>query len=326
MSILITGGAGYIGAHIVRLLQERGERVVVVDDLSGGDARRVAGAPVVRVDLASDGARAALRAVIAEHRVTSIVHFAARKQVGESVAHPEAYFRDNVSSLAAVVGAAADTGVARFVFSSSAAVYGTPAASPVSETAPPSPINPYGETKLAGEWLMRDAATAYGLDAISLRYFNVAGAGWDDLGDPAPLNLVTIAIDRIRQGLAPVILGDDYDTPDGTGVRDYIHVLDLAEAHLHALAAVGEERGRHRVYNVGTGRGSSVREVLDRLEEAARSGLEPIVEPRRPGDPPAVVADPELIAEELGWRATRSLDDMVASAWRASEHRAQTVR
>jgi len=326
VSTLITGGAGYIGAHVLRLLQERGDRVVVVDDLSSGDESRASGATVVRIDLASDGARGALSRVMAEHGVDRIVHFAARKQVGESVAHPEVYYRDNIASLAAVLGASADVGVHRFVFSSSAAVYGTPASSPVSEDAATNPINPYGETKLAGEWLVRGAAAAHGLDAVSLRYFNVAGAGWDDLGDPSPLNLVTIAIDRIRRGLPPIILGDDYDTVDGTGVRDYIHVLDLAEAHLAALDGLGTHPGRARVYNVGTGRGASVREVLDRLELAAGSGLTPLVEPRRAGDPAEVVANPALIEAELGWRASRGLDEMVDSAWRASEHRAAAAR
>jgi len=319
VSVLITGGAGYIGAHVVRLLSERGERVVVVDDLSNGSESRLSGARLVPIDLTGEGARAAVADAIREHEVTSVVHLAARKQAAESVAVPEEYFRDNVGGLAAVVGACADTGVRRLVFSSSAAVYGTPAASTVNEATPPAPINPYGESKLIGEWLVRDAAAAHGIDAISLRYFNVAGAGWPDLGDTAPLNLVTIAIDRLRRGLAPVVFGDDFDTPDGTGVRDYIHVLDLASAHLAALDALAASTGpaRARVYNVGTGRGASVLEVFDRLRAASGIDFDAVVEPRRAGDPAAVVADPGRIADELGWRSTRTLDEMVSSAWSA---------
>lgn len=320
MSVLITGGAGYIGAHVVRLLSDRGERVVVVDDLSNGSDSRLSGALLVRIDLTAGGAREALAGAIREHDVTSIVHLAARKQAAESVAVPEEYFRDNIGGLAAVVGACADTGVRRLVFSSSAAVYGTPATATVDEETPAAPINPYGESKLVGEWLVRDAAVAHGIDAISLRYFNVAGAGWPDLGDTAPLNLVTITIDRLQRGIAPIVFGDDFDTPDGTGVRDYIHVLDLASAHLAALDALTASSGpaRARVYNVGTGRGASVLEVLDRLRAASGIGFDPIVEPRRAGDPAAVVADASRIADELGWRSARSLDDMVSSAWHAA--------
>ncbi|GAA1514924.1 UDP-glucose 4-epimerase [Agromyces terreus] len=328
MSILITGGAGYIGAHVVRSLIERGDEVVVVDDLSSGDASRLSGADHATIDLAGDDARSALAACIREHGVTGIVHLAARKQAAESVAVPERYFRDNVGGLAAVVGAAADTGVRRLVFSSSAAVYGTPANPKVDESTPTLPINPYGESKLIGEWLVRDAVVAHGIDAVSLRYFNVAGAGWDDLGDPLPLNLVTIAIDRVRRGLAPLVYGDGFETPDGTGIRDYIHVLDLAEAHLAALDSLAAEQGpaRARVYNVGTGTGASVLEVLARLRAVSGIDLEPRIEPARPGDPAAVVADASRIEAELGWTATRSLDEMVASAWRAAEHRdAQTA-
>jgi len=322
VSVLITGGAGYIGAHIVRLLVDRGDRVVVVDDLSSGDASRLSGATLVRIDLAGDGARERLGSAIRDHGVTSVVHLAARKNAAESVTDPAGYYRDNVGGLAAVISACADTGVRRLVFSSSAAVYGTPAVPRVDEAAPTQPINPYGESKLVGEWLVRDAATAHGIDAISLRYFNVAGAGWPDLGDPFPLNLITIAIDRVRRGLAPSVFGADFDTPDGTGVRDYVHVMDLAEAHLAALDALASRQqadspAEAQVFNVGTGEGASVLEVLDRLRAASGIRFEVQVGPRRPGDPAAVVADPAMIAQQLGWRATRTLDDMVSSAWQA---------
>lgn len=328
VSILITGGAGYIGAHIARLLRERGDDVVVVDDLSSGDQVRLGDTPLVSFDLAATGAVDRLIETIERYSVESIVHMAARKQVGESVAHPAIYFRDNIGSLANVVEASALTGVKRLVYSSSAAVYGIPSGAPVTEDAATEPINPYGETKLVGEWLVRDAAVAHGIRSVTLRYFNVAGAGWDDLGDPNVQNLVTIAIDRTVRGLAPVVFGDSFDTPDGTGVRDYIHVMDLAEAHLAALdvlaAAAVDGPVAASVYNVGTGRGASVREVLAGLASASGEDLEPIIDPPRPGDPPSVVADPSRIAEELGWRSTRTLEDMVDSAWRAHEWRARS--
>ncbi|MDF0514627.1 UDP-glucose 4-epimerase GalE [Agromyces sp. H3Y2-19a] len=319
MSVLITGGAGYIGAHVVRLLSERGDAVVVVDDLSSGDPARLSGARLEKRDLTTGDARSALAQVMREHQVTRVVHLAARKQAAESVEVPEEYFRDNIGGLAAVIGACADAGVRRLVFSSSAAVYGMPATATVDERTPTLPINPYGESKLVGEWLVRDAVRAHGIDAVSLRYFNVAGAGWPDLGDPHSLNLVTIAIDRIRRGLPPIVYGGDFDTHDGTGVRDYIHVLDLAGAHLAALDALDSapDSPRARVFNVGTGSGASVLEVLDRLRSVSGIPFEPVVEPRRPGDPDAVVADASRIAEELGWRATRSLDEMITSAWTA---------
>ena len=326
MSVLITGGAGYIGAHVVRLLRERDDDVVVVDDLSGGDAGRLGDTPLVTFDLVADDAVERLRDVIGHHAVTSIIHFAALKQVGESVAHPAKYFRDNIGSLANVVEASAETGVTRLVYSSSAAVYGLPGGAPVTEDSATQPINPYGETKLVGEWLVRDAAYAHGMRSVSLRYFNVAGAGWDDLGDPNVQNLITIAIDRLSRGLAPVVFGDTFETPDGTGVRDYVHVMDLAEAHLAALDALATAEGPADavVYNVGTGRGASVREVLAGLAAASGEDHEPIVDVARPGDPPSVVADASRIAAELGWRSTRTLEDMVDSAWRAHEWRART--
>lgn len=330
MSVLITGGAGYIGAHVVRLLRRRGDDVVVVDDLSSGDAERLGDTALVPFDLAAADAVERLIEVIRRHAVTSVIHLAARKQVGESVAHPAMYFRDNIGSLANVIEASAGAGVTRLVYSSSAAVYGIPSGAPVTEDSATDPINPYGETKLVGEWLVRDAALAHGLRSVSLRYFNVAGAGWDDLGDPNVQNLVTIAIDRTVRGLAPVVFGDAFDTPDGTGVRDYVHVMDLAEAHLAALDALdaladADGPATATVYNVGTGRGASVREVLASLADASGAGLAPIVDPPRPGDPPSVVADASRIAADLGWQASRTLDEMVGSAWRAHEWRTRTL-
>jgi UDP-glucose 4-epimerase len=319
VSVLITGGAGYIGAHVVRLLQLRGERAVVVDDLSTGTRSRLGDATLAPIDLTTDAAPDAVRSLVLDQDVTGVIHLAAKKQVGQSVAEPAAYYRQNVGGLANLLLGLDGTPVRDFVFSSSAAVYGNPASLPVAEDDPTNPVNPYGSTKLAGEWLVAEAAAASGLRSASLRYFNVAGAGWPDLGDAFPLNLLTIAIDAIEHGRQPVIFGDDFDTVDGTGVRDYVHVLDLADSHLAALDALraGPDRPASSVYNVGTGTGASVREVLERLRAVSGIDIDPITVGRRPGDPAAVVADVSRIQRELGWTSRHTLDDMVSSAWDA---------
>ena len=262
MSILVAGGAGYIGAHVVRLLLERGEEVVVVDDLSYGTPERVKGASLVELDVASGQAPQTLAEVMDSHGVTAVIHFAARKQVGESVERPAWYYQQNVGGLANMLLAMETAGVKQMIFSSSAAVYGMPPVEVVPEDIDCRPINPYGETKLIGEWMMADAEKAWGLSWAGLRYFNVAGAGWDDLGDMATLNLIPMVLDRLAKGETPKIFGTDYPTPDGTCVRDYIHVKDLAVAHIAALdyLAGGQEMTEH-VFNVGTGQGASVREL-----------------------------------------------------------------
>ncbi len=317
MSIMVTGGAGYIGAHVVRLLQERGEEVVVVDDLSTGRADRIGDATLVELDVAGGDAQQLLEDVMREREVTGVIHFAARKQVGESVARPAWYYQQNVTGLANVVAAMESTGADRLIFSSSAAVYGMPDVEVVTEDTEPRPINPYGETKLVGEWLIADAARAWGLRSASLRYFNVAGAGWPELGDPAVLNLVPMVLDRLERGERPKIFGDDYPTPDGTCIRDYIHVLDLAHAHLAALDHLDDAADGATVLNVGTGRGASVREVVDELGRVSGLDVTPDVEPRRAGDPPRLVASVERIGEVLGWRASNGLPEIIESAWEA---------
>ncbi|HLT85162.1 MAG TPA: UDP-glucose 4-epimerase GalE [Phototrophicaceae bacterium] len=317
MSIMVTGGAGYIGAHVVRLLQERGEEVVVVDDLSTGRADRIGDATLVELDVAGGDAQQLLEDVMREREVTGVIHFAARKQVGESVARPAWYYQQNVTGLANVVAAMESTGADRLIFSSSAAVYGMPDVEVVTEDTEPRPINPYGETKLVGEWLIADAARAWGLRSASLRYFNVAGAGWPELGDPAVLNLVPMVLDRLERGERPKIFGDDYPTPDGTCIRDYIHVLDLAHAHLAALDHLDDAADGATVLNVGTGRGASVREVVDELGRVSGLDVTPDVEPRRAGDPPRLVASAERIGEVLGWRASNGLPEIIESAWEA---------
>ncbi|QEE60860.1 UDP-glucose 4-epimerase GalE [Salinibacterium sp. dk2585] len=322
MTVLVTGGAGYIGSHVVRLLRERGTAVVIADDLSNGVHARTEGIPTLEIDLATDATPRVLRDFIAQHAVDSLIHFAARKQVGESVQRPAWYYSQNVGSLANVLMAIEGTPVDRVVFSSSAAVYGEPDTGAVAEDDPTRPINPYGETKLVGEQLLAGSVTALGISVTSLRYFNVAGAGWPDLGDTAVQNLVPMVFERLDAGDRPKIFGDDYPTPDGTCIRDYIHVLDLAEAHLAALDHLEARRGKGEapaasVFNVGTGEGSSVREVVDAIARASGTTLEPEVLPRRAGDPPMLVADPARIREVLGWQARHGLDDIVASAWQA---------
>ncbi len=317
MTILVTGGAGYIGAHVVRLLQERGDEVVVVDDLSTGARSRVGDATVIELDVASAGAQEVLVAALREHEVDAVIHFAARKQVGESVARPTYYYQQNVGGLTNVLAAMEEAGVHKLVFSSSAATYGMPSVSVVEEKLHAEPINPYGETKLVGEWMGRAASRAWGLKFVALRYFNVAGSGWDDLGDPAVLNLVPMVLDRIERGEQPRLFGDDYPTPDGTCIRDYIHVLDLAKAHIAALQYLTHDSQPFDVFNVGTGTGASVREVIDGLAAVSGLTIDPIVEARRAGDPPQLVGSPERINEILGWRAEAGLEEILSSAWKA---------
>jgi len=318
MAILVTGGSGYIGSHVVRLLQGRGERPIVID--SSASAGPIDGrAVVLDVDLCGPDAVDTMRGILAEHSVTAVIHLAALKQVGESVNNPARYYAENIGGLANLMLAIDGSSVTRFVFSSSAAVYGNPVRLPVGEGDPTAPISPYGETKLAGEWLVRDCARALGLRTLSLRYFNVAGAGWPDLGDPRSLNLLTIAMDAIQAGDAPVVFGDDYPTPDGTAVRDYVHVLDLASAHLAALDYLDREHRSLDVVNVGTGAGVSVKTLLDSLVRASGTAIAPRVAERRAGDPAEVIADVSRMREELSWTAERSFVDIVDSAWSARE-------
>lgn len=329
MTVIVTGGAGYIGAHIVRLLAARGDEVVVVDDLSAGRAERVGDARLEVADLAADSTVDRLAALFVEVGARAVIHLAARKRVDESVARPTWYYRQNVGGLAHVLEAMEQAGVPSLVFSSSAAVYGAPGSALVTEASPTAPMNPYGETKLAGEWLVRDAARAWGLACLSLRYFNVAGAGWDDLHDPAAQNLVPLVLSRLRAGLPPLVFGSDHPTPDGTCVRDYVHVLDLAHAHVAALDHVAapddlveatrdaEGPPADNVLNIGTGVGSSVLEVLDAFAAATGAPVVPDLRGRRVGDPPQVVASVDRAAAVLGWRAERDLADIVRSTVRA---------
>ena len=320
MTILVTGGAGYIGAHVVRLLEQAGTDVIVVDNLSTGQASRIGTAKLVELDVAADSSVAVLTDVMKDNGVTAVIHFAAQKQVGESVARPAYYYQQNVNGMANVITAMEAAGTRDLVFSSSAATYGMPPVAVVDEDVTAAPINPYGETKLVGEWLGRAAGKAWGMRFAALRYFNVAGAGWDDLGAPAKLNLITMVLDRVAKGQDPMVFGDDYDTPDGTCVRDYIHVLDLAKAHIAALDYLQLDERPFDTFNVGTGIGNSVTEVIDGLSKASGIDIKPVVTDRRPGDPPHLVGSCERINKVLGWYGTSTFDEILDSAWRAWQH------
>lgn len=318
MTIAVTGGAGYIGAHVVHALVERGESVLVVDDLSAGERARVDGVPQHRIDVAGPGAAARLTALFRIEGVDAVIHLAARKAVGESVQRPLWYTRQNVTGTEQLLRAAVDAGVADVLFSSSAAVYGSPSEPGVTEETPTRPINPYGWTKLAGEWLAADVARAHGVRTTALRYFNVAGTRNAALADRGAFNLIPIVLRHVLAGTPVPIFGDDYDTTDGTCVRDYVHVIDIAEAHLVALDHLRRrEPGTFDVLNVGTGSGASVREVLDVVARATGRRVRTVVSPRRPGDAAAVTANIDRIATELGWRSRFGLEEIVASAWEA---------
>lgn len=307
---LVTGGAGYIGAHVVRALQASGRTAVVLDDLSTGVISKVPEGTTLINGSIHDPAvvRQALQGC------DGVVHLAAKKAAGESVSIPVYYFRENVGGMVTLLEAMQECGVKRLVYSSSAAVYGTPPNNPVLESAPLAPESPYGETKVVGEMLARDCGVAHDFSWAALRYFNVAGAASDDLGDPSINNLIPMVFRALSAGERPRIFGDDYPTPDGTCIRDYIHVEDLAWAHV--AAAERTERGQVTdIYNVGRGVGCSVREVMDSISEVIGRDVNAETVGRRAGDPPATFADTALISEQMGWQAKRDLHDMVTSAW-----------
>jgi UDP-glucose 4-epimerase len=315
MTWLVTGGAGYIGSHVVRRLRAAGHAAVVLDDLSTGRPDRVpADVPLV---VAAVTDRRAVAGTLCRFEVSGVVHLAARKSPAESVARPDWYHRENVGGLASLLGAMSDTGVRRLLFSSSAAVYGIPAAPVVDEGTPTTPINPYGQTKLLGERLLATTCAGTGLSWLALRYFNVVGAAGPRFADREPTNLVPIVFHALAAGRPVTVTGADYPTRDGTGIRDYIHVEDLAEAHVAAAGRLVEGGPVAGAYNVGTGRGYSVLEVLRRVEAVTGQPVAYRMGARRPGDPPEVVADPTRICRELGWRARHDLTDMVASTWLA---------
>ncbi|GAA1055664.1 UDP-glucose 4-epimerase GalE [Agromyces luteolus] len=315
MSWLVTGGAGYIGAHVVRAFRARGIDTVVVDDLSSGRRTFVPeGSPFVRGSIL-DGAL--LEDTMQAHDVRGVVHLAGFKYAGVSMQRPLHTYEQNVTGTARLLGAMAASGVDRIVFSSSAAVYGTPDVDLVTEGTPKRPESPYGESKLIGEWLLADQARAAGLRHTSLRYFNVVGSGTDEVFDPSPHNLFPLVFDALLEGRTPRINGDDYPTPDGTCVRDYIHVADLADAHVAAARRLDAGEPIEAVYNLGSGDGVSVGEIMREVAAVTGTPFTPEVGPRRAGDPARIVASGELAARDLDWRMRHSLREMVASAWSA---------
>jgi UDP-glucose 4-epimerase len=317
MSVLVTGGAGYIGSHVARLLTEAGTEVIVVDDLSTGKESRVSGLTTYQIDLAEPSAVAALEELMNKHKVDSVIHLAALKQVGASVENPEEYFNKNLGGQANLLLAMRSAGVKKLVFSSSAAAYGVPDLDLVSEEEATSPINPYGQTKLIGEWMGANAQTSWGLRHVNLRYFNVAGAGWNDLADTQVLNLIPIVFEAISKKSKPKVYGADYNTPDGSCVRDYVHVLDLAQAHIQALDYLENEKRQFDTFNVGTGKGSTVLEVIHQIQKTTGIDFEYEIVSRRAGDPARLIADSSRIETTMGWKAKNSLVEIVESAWKA---------
>lgn len=314
--VLVTGGAGYVGAHACKALAGRGYRPVVYDNLVYGHKEAVKWGPLEIGDIAD---RATLDSAIERHRPQAAMHFAAFTYVGESVADPGKYYRNNVAGTLSLLEATRDHSIDRLVFSSTAATYGTPDVVPISEDAVKAPINPYGQSKWTAETMISDFAVAHGLRAAALRYFNAAGA--DPEGEIGELHepeshLIPLAMQAVTGSGPPLTLfGGDYPTPDGTCIRDYIHVADLADAHVRALEWLDTGSGAH-AFNLGTGQGVSVRQVLDAVERAAGKAVPHTVGPRRDGDPPELVSDPAKASRELGWKARMSdLDTIVSTAW-----------
>lgn len=316
MTWLVTGGAGYVGAHVVAAMRESGQDVVVLDDLSTGDPDRIEGVHLIE---GSTLDRVAVDRAIREHGVRGVVHLAAKKAVDESVREPLLYYRENVEGLRILLEAVTSAGVGSFVFSSSAAVYGEPDLAVMTEDAECRPVNPYGRTKLIGEQLVGDVATATGLRYACLRYFNVAGSATPALADRGVSNLVPMVFQRLVQQQAPRIFGADYPTPDGTCIRDFVHVADIATAHVAAAAALAGGELEALTANIGRGEGVSVREMVETIRDVTGTAAEkwstPEIVDRRAGDPARVVASADVLRRTLGWTSRFGVRDMVESAW-----------
>jgi UDP-glucose 4-epimerase len=308
---IVTGGAGYIGAHVVRALLHSGREAVVVDDLSTGSRARVPDGTGLHVVSVLD--TAAFTDLLDRYRPDGVIHLAAKKSPTESTADPLLYARENVGGVVSLATAMRDAECPRVVFSSSCSVYGTPDVDTIREDGPTGPESPYGESKLYGERVLTASALAYGLGVVNLRYFNVVGAASPELRDTGVYNLVPRVLEARRLGEPATVFGDDYPTPDGTCIRDYVDVRDLADAHVRAAAALESEL-RVATYNIGRGRGSSVLDVLAAVEQATGSPVPHVVAGRRPGDPARIVGDVDLVARELHWSARYDLRDMVGSA------------
>jgi len=318
VSWLITGGAGYIGSHVVYETHRSGRNVVVLDDLSTGIKSRLPSELAFEEVTLTD--RESVFEVFKRHSISGVLHLAAKKQVAESVLRPDYYWQENVVGLQNLVDAMNANDVKNFVFSSSAAVYGSPDLpfeTQITETTNCTPINPYGETKLEGEHIAENCAENFGFKVASLRYFNVAGAGRPELGDQFIFNLVPIVLEALQNGQQPKVFGDDYDTPDGSCIRDYVHVQDLAEAHVAAMQFVENSNATFMPINIGTGKGSSVFEVINKISDVTGIDIEPLHVDKREGDPAALVADVSRAHEILEWSSSCTLDDIIQTAWDA---------
>lgn len=313
--VLVVGGAGYIGCHAARALRSSGYNAILYDNLSRGHRFLAEGFELIEADIADSSTL-----VRALKRVAAVMHFAADSQVGESVENPRRYFENNVAKGISLLNATVDAGVGKFIFSSTCAVYGIPAKVPITEETARQPVNPYGMSKLFFENALEAYGKAYGLRSVSLRYFNAAGA--DEGGAIGELHhpethLIPLAMKAMTgEKKALELFGDDYPTPDGTCIRDYIHVSDLAEAHVLGLKKLDALQGGGIQLNLGTGEGASVREVIAMIEAVTKLKVPYHMAPRRAGDPPELVADPTRAQETLGWKAKRSLRDIIETAWR----------
>ncbi|MES2001549.1 MAG: UDP-glucose 4-epimerase GalE [Pseudomonadota bacterium] len=315
-AILVTGGAGYIGAHACKAIAAAGFLPVAFDNLVYGHREAVQWGPLEVGDIAD---RARLDEVLAAHDIAAVMHFAAFAFVGESIADPGKYYRNNVLGTLSLLETMRDRGIDKLIFSSSCATYGVPDRVSMNEDTPQTPINPYGQSKLMGERMIGDFGRAHGLNATMLRYFNAAGADADgDIGEchEPETHLIPLALDAAAGRGELVVNGDDYPTPDGTCLRDYIHVTDLADAHVMALERL-LEGGEPSALNLGTGQGVSIRQVISAIEHVTGKSVPHRIGPRREGDPPALVADPSRAREILGWKArTSDIGSIVETAWR----------
>ncbi|MFI7588316.1 UDP-glucose 4-epimerase GalE [Spongisporangium articulatum] len=319
MTWVITGGAGYIGSHVVRAMRESGRTVVVLDDLSSGHREFVEpGVALVEGSIVDPVVvRKTLGAAAGLGGLDGVIHLAGFKYAGVSVQRPIHTFEQNVTGTAVLLEGMLEAGCKNMVFSSSAACFGTPDVDLVTEATPTNPESPYGQSKLFGEWLLRDLEVSDGLRHTSLRYFNVVGSGYPDLYDTSPHNLFPKVLAAVGAGETPIVFGTDYATPDGSCVRDYVHVQDIALAHVAAAARLETGQPLERVYNLGSGDGVSVLQIMDAVARVTGRPFTPEVRERRPGDPARIVASGELARRDLDWTMRHDLDDMVASAWSA---------
>ena len=310
---LVTGGAGYIGAHVVKSLLENNFEVVIVDDLSTGLERKIPqNIKLYKINISNT---LELTNILRNEKIEGVIHLAAKKAVGESVLNPSLYYQENIGGLISLLEAMSHADVKKIVYSSSAAVYGTPKEDKVSEESVTNPESPYGETKLVGEWLLKADQQARNVRFISLRYFNVVGAGNNELGDTGVNNLIPMVFSAISKNERPQIFGNDYSTKDGTCIRDYIHVEDLAFAHV--LAAKKLTVNYSEILNIGSGQGYSVKEVMDLIEKVIGKKINYEYVGRRSGDPAQTIADPSKALKDLNWKAKLDLEEMISSSWNA---------